>query len=106
ERAHRFAMRGFRPRPMPMDRTRPGEPGTRVPTAGGWAGGGPPAPGPGAFPGPAFPRPRPEGFPAASAERGPQGWPFDAEAERRASFLRPRFLDLHGQGLPPFSARG
>jgi two-component system OmpR family sensor kinase len=122
ERAHRSALRGFRMRPMPgrrvpaqrvdafgpRERTAPGagpqalgrergRPGERM---------GPPVPGPGVFPPPDFPRPRPEGMPAAPPERGPQGSPFDAEAERRASFLRPRFLDLHGQGLPPFSTRG
>jgi heavy metal sensor kinase len=41
-----------------------------------------------------------------AGERSFQGWPFDAEAERRAAFLRPRFLNLQGQVWGPPSARG
>jgi two-component system, OmpR family, sensor kinase len=46
-----------------------------------------------------------DGLPMTAGERSFQGWPFDAEAERRAAFLRPRFLNLQGQVWGPPSAR-
>ena len=41
-----------------------------------------------------------------TGRRSFQDWPVDPETERRASFLRPRLLGLHGEGLDPLSAQG
>src|SRR5437660_7320012 len=45
-------------------------------------------------------------FRGAPGRRGGEYAPFDAEAERRAAFWRPRLLNLHGEVLGPPDARG
>jgi two-component system OmpR family sensor kinase len=109
ERAHRFAFRGFHP--PPEFRGPPGPPG-------GAFGPFPPRTRRGGLVAPAEmrgfpprgresliepgpPGPRPERFPIAGADRRVQGWPSDPEAERRASFMHPRILDLQGNGWGP-----
>ena len=136
ERAHRFAFRGFRPPPMfrgapgrrggeyapfpPPPRLRgPALPAERVglpfPQPGTGSGGGAerspmgasrPGPGDRQGPVPGSPGPRRDGLPMAMGERSFQSWPFDAEAERRAAFWRPRLLNLQGEVLGPPDARG
>jgi signal transduction histidine kinase len=112
ERAHHVIFRGLHPRgmfrggPGPGDRLNPFAPRAML--------AGPPPPGavrfpfggPGVLPLAGPPVPRPESGASTPADRSVPTGPFDPEAERRAFFLRPRIVNLHGEPFGPPSARG
>lgn len=114
DRAHRFAFRGFRPHPpfsgAPGPPISAGDPFSPHPAFSGPGlpdeRMGLPFPARGALPISGAAGPRRAGAPIAGGERGFQSWPFDAEAERRASFVRPRLMNMQGEVLGPPTARG